>query len=71
MAKRAAVTYSYLLARRSFVCEVDGKRLSFHTGDPIEAEHPAVAKYPDLFGPPIFHYRIEQATAAPGEKRGE
>ena len=44
---------------------------------PFEADHPAVKKWPDKFGPLQFPYpvhrsepRIEQATATPGEKRG-
>jgi hypothetical protein len=43
-------------------------------GDLFAADDPIVKKYPTLFGPPALRRsvepRIEQATAAPGEKRG-
>jgi hypothetical protein len=62
-----------LLALEAFVCEVDGERLAFNKGDAIEADHPAVKHNPHLFGPLVFKHpirgRVEQATAAPGEKR--
>ena len=40
---------------------------SVHVGQVVEASHPLVALYPSLFtdGSPV----VEQATAAPGEKR--
>jgi hypothetical protein len=48
----------------------------FRQGELIDADHPAVRKYPDHFGPVIVQHpakrtqpSIEQATAAPGEKR--
>jgi len=62
-----------LLALEAFECEVNGERLRFSKGDPIEADHPAVKHNPHLFGPLIFKHplraKVEQATAAPGEKR--
>jgi hypothetical protein len=62
-----------LTALSSFVTEVDGRRLAFSKGDPIESDHPAVKANPHLFGPLTFRHpvagRVEQATAAPGEKR--
>jgi hypothetical protein len=50
----------------------------FYAGDLVDADHPAVKKYPDSFGPLVVQHPaqrgagpvIEQATAAPGEKRG-
>jgi hypothetical protein len=64
-----------LIALESFVGEVDGERLTIFAGDAFEAEHPMVKQAPNLFGPLVFRYpirnRIEQATAAPGEKRGK
>jgi hypothetical protein len=62
-----------LVALGGFVTEVDGQRLDFSAGDPIEANHPAVKANPHLFGPLIFRHptkgQVEQATRAPGEKR--
>jgi hypothetical protein len=67
-----------LVALSAFVGEYKGGRVTFSQGDLIEADHPIVAANPHLFGPPTFRYpmsakaesRVEQATAAPGEKRG-
>jgi hypothetical protein len=70
MAKATGV----LVALQSFQGEVDGESFAFRKDDPIEADHPAVAKWPELFGPIKFRFpvkaRVEQATAAPGERRG-
>lgn len=64
-----------LQAKTSFTATVDGARVEVHQGDLIDADHPAVRKWPDYFGPAFIHHRtsggeVEQATAAPGEKRG-
>lgn len=56
-------------------------KASFHSpagfvaaGDIYEAEHPIVKKHPERFEPLKVHRAgkppVEQATAAPGEKRG-
>lgn len=37
----------------------------------IRASHPAAKRWPDYFKPIDVHYDVEQATASPGEKRGE
>lgn len=60
-----------LVALQSFVGKVDGQERVFREGDLVRKSDPAVKKWPDLFGQPRFHNepRIEQATAAPGEKR--
>ena len=47
-------------------------------GQAVESDHPYVRKWPEFFEPFVFPHpvkragepRIEQATAAPGEKRG-
>jgi hypothetical protein len=61
----------------SFDGLVGGQTIHFRRGMPIEADHPAVKKWPDKFRPIHLPYpvrraeaRVEQATAAPGEKRG-
>lgn len=64
---------SIVIAKLSFVGEVKGETLYVREGDLFEADHPAVAKWPDYFAAPFLRYpvkRVEQATAAPGEKRG-
>jgi hypothetical protein len=72
MAKAAETV---LQAKTSFTAAVDGARFEVHQGDLIDADHPAVRKWPEAFGPVFVHHRsaagkVEQATAAPGEKRG-
>jgi hypothetical protein len=64
-----------LQALQSFTCEVAGQRYDLRKGDLIEADHPIAEGWPDFFGPLVYRYpmdrpRVEQATAAPGEKRG-
>ena len=51
---------------------------TFLVGQAVESDHPYVRKWPEFFEPFVFPHpvkragepRIEQATAAPGEKRG-
>lgn len=47
-----------------------GKKIDVVRGQRYEDSHPAVKKWPQMFG--LVHQSpiIEQATAAPGEKRG-
>lgn len=62
-------------AKEAFSGAIDGERINARPGDLFEADHPAVRKWPHLFIPVVLRYPIkrsvEQATAAPGEKRGE
>lgn len=62
---------SSLIALESFVGTVDGEERMFRQGDLVRATDSAVKKWPKLFGPARYHNepRVEQATAAPGEKR--
>ncbi len=63
---------SLLVAREGFVGGLDGETIYINQGDLIEADHPIVKKWPDLFEPPLLKFPtrgIEQATAAPGETR--
>ena len=59
----------YLVCKASFHCP-DG---FIATGDIYEADHKIVKKYPDRFKELTVHRvgrsTVEQATAAPGEKR--
>lgn len=56
----------------SFVGKIDGKERVFVAGEVIRANDPAVKKWPQFFGEHRFVHDppVEQATAAPGEKRG-
>lgn len=56
----------------SFIGKLGSADVVFRKGDLVKADNPAVKKWPQFFGAATFHHepRIEQATAAPGEKRG-
>jgi hypothetical protein len=62
-------------AKSSFIGDVGGRAMDIRKGDLFEADHPAVAKWPALFGPVTLRFpverksKVEQATAGPGEKR--
>jgi hypothetical protein len=71
MAKASEPAVRVVLA--SFATDDD----TYQKGEIIEADHPSVKRWPDMFGPVVFRHpmkrteeRVEQATAAPGEKRG-
>jgi hypothetical protein len=55
----------------SFVGSLNGVEVEYHSGELVDADDPAVAKWPHLFAElQVTHRRsVEQATAAPGEQR--
>jgi hypothetical protein len=57
----------------TFVGTVAGRDVEYHVGELVDADDPAFKKFPEHFGPLEFKHRtakaVEQATAAPGEKR--
>jgi hypothetical protein len=60
-----------MVVLQSFVGRVHDADVHFRQGESIDSAHPAVKKWPHFFGPTLLrHAEIEQATAAPGEKRG-
>jgi hypothetical protein len=61
------------VAKHSFSCELDGEKLFVTQGERIRAGHPLLRAQGDYFEPVdmTVRYDVEQATAAPGEKRGE
>lgn len=61
------------VVKDGFVGDYGKGATSFPQGDRFDASHPAVKKWPQLFRPEIARdeLRVEQATAAPGEKRGK
>ena len=67
---------SYLVAKESFVGALDGVVVEVHKGDIAAPGAPEVRRWPDKFVPLDVRFRgtpapvVEQATAAPGEKRG-
>ena len=61
-----------LVVLQSFVGNIDGADVAFRAGDTIDPNHKAVKKWPAFFGEAkAVTHGVEQATAAPGEKRGE
>ncbi len=60
-----------LIARDSFVLHYDGSEVSILGGvTRVRSGHPMLKGVEHLFEPMTVHYDIEQATAAPGERRG-
>jgi len=56
-----------LQAKTSFTATVGGARLDIRQGDLIDADHPAVRKWPEYFGPISVQHHAPVATS---EKRG-
>lgn len=67
-----AASAAPLVALQSFVGRIGDADVIYRAGDSVDAGSPAVKKWPHLFGPATRDSdpKIEQATAAPGEKRG-
>lgn len=61
------------MVTEAFIGTLDGVEVEYHKGEVVEADDPALRRWPSHFGPLVFAHRrgqVEQATAAPGEKRG-
>jgi hypothetical protein len=59
-----------LVAKDSFVALVKGVEYTVHGGvTRIREGHPLQKAMPEAFEPLTVHFEVEQATAAPGEKR--
>lgn len=60
------------VAKHGFACEIDGEELRINEGERVRAGHPLLRSQATHFEPvdTLVHYDVEQATAAPGEKRG-
>ena len=59
----------------TFVITLGGRDAEYHAGEIVDGDDPAYKRVPEHFGPVEFKHRaakpvVEQATAAPGEKRG-
>lgn len=63
----------YFTVITSFVGTLEGREVEYHVGEVVSAEDPALKKMPQHFAPLIVRAipgkPVEQATAAPGEKR--
>jgi hypothetical protein len=60
-------------ARESFVTHLDGEQIAVSAGDLVRAGHPLLKGRDELFEPAEGYVRfdVEQATASPGEQRGD
>jgi hypothetical protein len=58
-------------AKESFVTQLEGEQVSVAAGDLVRAGHPLLKGREELFKPAKnwVRFDVEQATAAPGEKR--
>jgi hypothetical protein len=63
----------YYRAKESFVTIYDGDQVSVAAGEIVRAGHKIMKRREDHFEPisSFGRFDVEQATAAPGEKRGE
>lgn len=65
---------AYYTVATSFLGAVDGDSIEYHKGEVIDSDDPALKRWPEYFQPLVVREhlggRVEQATAAPGEKRG-
>jgi hypothetical protein len=73
MAKKTpAPEGAMLVAKESFATNWEGQDRSFVAGmTRVRDGHPILKGIEHLFEPVRAHYEIEQATDAPGERRGE
>jgi hypothetical protein len=67
-------TTEFVQAKEAATGSVDGEPFVLTPNELFAADHPIVRAYPDFFKPLEDPHRqrpeVEQATAAPGEKRG-
>lgn len=59
------------VARDSASVIIEGDRYALQKGlTRVRAGHPLVERHPELFEPLDVHYDVEDATQAPGRRRG-
>ena len=64
---------AYYQVRESFFGTLADEVVEFHKGEVVDADDPAVRKWPGHFISVVVRTHrpeVEMATAAPGEKRG-
>lgn len=60
------------IARATFTTMLDGREVTIRAGiDRVRAGHPLLKGRESMFEPLTVQYDIEQASAAPGERRGD
>lgn len=63
----------YYRVKEPFVCTINGEVVSAARGDLVHPDHPILKGREEFFELARDHVRfnVEQATAAPGERRGD
>lgn len=56
-------------AVEDFRAELDGEPVAVSAGSLFDEAHPLVLANPERFVAEVVRYEVEQATAAPGERR--
>lgn len=61
------------VVKNTFWVNLDGTATCVRKGEHVRRGHELLRSHRDMFEPvdAIVHYDVEQATAAPGEKRGD
>jgi len=70
---RKRTTSDIYAATQSFAADLDGEPVFVNKDERVRAGHPLLDQNPGFFEPveDAVHYDVEQATSAPGEKRGD
>lgn len=74
MPRRQNTTSTVHVATVTFMCDIDGEQIWVEKGKTrVRQGHPLLTRYSDSFQPVDtgVHFDVEQATAAPGELRGD
>lgn len=75
MPSRKRSSTDIYVATTSFACELDGEKVFVNAGERVRSGHPLLKSQGAYFQPSdeSVHFdmpEVEQATSAPGEKRG-
>lgn len=73
MSRSANKTSDVWVATTTFACQLDGENVVVHAGETrVRVGHPLLDRYEGYFEPvgSDVHFDIEDASAAPGRKRG-
>lgn len=57
--KTPASATAPLVALDSFIGKLDGRPVRFVRGDTVAADHPAVVRWPGLFGPQRIRHEVK------------
>jgi hypothetical protein len=70
MTTETATDRNVFTPKETFTIDIDGVPTTLrHNKSFVRAGHPLLDEYPQLFEPVAVQFDVEQATAAPGERR--